>query len=75
MTWLFLLLASAAIATPDDRLVEVTTNNIPGVVLDLRYATANNITGKALYPEAKAYLRPETIRTVSYTHLTLPTKA
>ena len=49
-------------AAPDERLVEVTTNNIPGVVLDLRYATTNNLTGKVLYPEAKAYLRQETIR-------------
>ena len=62
MPWIFLLLASAAMAAPDERLVEVTTNNLPGVVLDLRYATTNNITGKALYPEAKAYLRQETIR-------------
>ena len=49
-------------AAPDERLVEVTPKNVPGVVLDLRYATTNNITGKALYSEAKAYLRPETIR-------------
>jgi D-alanyl-D-alanine dipeptidase len=62
MRWLFLLLASAAIAAADDRLVEVTPENVPGVVLDLRYATTNNITGKVLYPEAKAYLRQETIR-------------
>ena len=62
MVWIFLFLVSAAIAAPDERLVEVTTNNIPGVVLDLRYATTNNITGKILYPEAKAYLRQETIR-------------
>ena len=62
MPWLFLLLASAAIAAPDERLVEVTKENIPGVVLDLRYATTNNITGKVLYTEAKAYLRQETIR-------------
>jgi D-alanyl-D-alanine dipeptidase len=62
MRWLFLLLASAVIAAPDERLVEVTPENVPGVVLDLRYATTNNITGKVLYPEAKAYLRKETIR-------------
>ena len=62
MPWLFLLLASAAIATPDERLVEVTPENVPGVVLDLRYASTNNITGKVLYSEAKAYLRQETIR-------------
>lgn len=62
MRWPFLLLASAAIAAADDRLVEVTPENVPGVVLDLRYATTNNLTGKVLYPEAKAYLRQETIR-------------
>lgn len=62
MRWIFLFLASAALATPDERLVEVTSENIPGVVLDLRYATTNNITGTVLYPEAKAYLRQETIR-------------
>ncbi|MFM8654539.1 MAG: M15 family metallopeptidase, partial [Verrucomicrobiota bacterium] len=62
MPWLFLFLASATMASPDERLVEVTTHNIPGVVLNLRYAGTNNITGKVLYPEAKAYLRQETIR-------------
>ena len=56
MSWLFLLIASAALATPDERLVEVTPETIPGVVLDLRYASTNNITGRPLYPEAKAYL-------------------
>jgi len=63
---LLALLSLAAVslspAAPDERLVEVTANNIPGVVLDLRYAGTNNITGKVLYPEAKAYLREETIR-------------
>jgi len=62
MPWIFLFLASAAMAAADERLVEVTTSNVPGVMLDLRYATTNNITGKVLYPEAKAYLRQETIR-------------
>ena len=62
MIWVFLFLASAGIAAPDERLVEVTADNIPGVVLEMRYATTNNITGKSLYPEAKAYLRRETVR-------------
>lgn len=53
---------SSSPAAPDERLIEVTPENIPGVVLDLRYATTNNITGMVLYPEAKAYLRQETIR-------------
>jgi len=59
---LLLFFAATAMASPDERLVEVTPENVPGVVLDLRYATPNNITGKVLYPEAKAYLRQETIR-------------
>lgn len=53
---------SSSPAAPDERLIEVTPENVPGVVLDLRYATTNNITGMVLYPEAKAYLRQETIR-------------
>ncbi|NDD82086.1 MAG: peptidase M15, partial [Verrucomicrobia bacterium] len=48
MAWLFLLLASAGMAVADERLVEVTPEIIPGLVLDLRYASTNNITGKAL---------------------------
>jgi len=60
---LFLLATvTPASATPDERLIEVTPDNLPGLVLDLRYATTNNITGQALYPMAKAYLRQETIR-------------
>ena len=62
MRWIFLFLASAAIAAPDEQLVEVTPENVSGVVLDLRYATTNNITGKILYPAARAYLRQETIQ-------------
>jgi D-alanyl-D-alanine dipeptidase len=62
MPWIFLALASAVMAAPDERLVEVTPKNVPGVVLDLRYATTNNITGRVLDPQGKAYLRPETIR-------------
>lgn len=61
MPWLFLLLASAALASPDDRLVEVTPERVPGLVLDLRYATVDNITGRPIYPVARAYLRRETI--------------
>jgi D-alanyl-D-alanine dipeptidase len=52
----------SSFAAPDERLVEVTPENVPGVVIELRYATTNNITGQALYPEGKAYLRRETIR-------------
>jgi len=30
---------------------------IPGIVLDIRYATTNNFTGQQLYPFSKCYLR------------------
>ncbi|HSP13792.1 MAG TPA: M15 family metallopeptidase [Thermoanaerobaculia bacterium] len=43
-------------ADPDTRLVDV-ANFIPGVVLDIRYATTNNFMHQQLYPVAKAYLR------------------
>ncbi len=38
------------------KLVDV-TEYLPGVVLDIRYATENNFTGKVLYPEAKSFAR------------------
>jgi len=32
---------------------------IPGLVLDIRYATTNNFTGQQLYPQARCFLRYE----------------
>jgi len=52
------LLIIAGCATPQrpDDLVDV-QKTIPGVVLDIRYATTNNFTGQQLYPFAGCYLR------------------
>ncbi len=41
---------------PEKRLVDLETF-IPGIVLDIRYATTNNFMHQQLYPIAKAYLR------------------
>ncbi|MGZ5493264.1 MAG: M15 family metallopeptidase [Thermoanaerobaculia bacterium] len=41
---------------PDKRLVDL-QSLIPGIVLDIRYATTNNFMHQQLYPAAKAYLR------------------
>jgi zinc D-Ala-D-Ala dipeptidase len=41
---------------PDKRLVDLQTF-VPGIVLDIRYATTNNFMRQKLYPVAKAYLR------------------
>jgi D-alanyl-D-alanine dipeptidase len=41
---------------PEKRLVDLETY-IPGIALDIRYASKNNFTGKRIYPAAKAYLR------------------
>lgn len=53
------LIACASVAhaegKPDD-LVEVQTE-IPDAVLDLRYATADNVTGEVMYPKAVCKLR------------------
>lgn len=40
---------------PDD-FVEL-TKMIPGLVLDIRYATTNNFTGQKVYPNARCFLR------------------
>jgi len=43
-------------AHPENELVEL-KNSIPGIVLDIRYATKNNFTGAPVYTLAKAYAR------------------
>lgn len=60
---LLLLLAAAGCAAPPvqhDRAAIVDILSVePSIVLDIRYATANNFTGRVLYPVAKAKLRRE----------------
>lgn len=41
-------------------LVEVTAENVPGVVLEIRYGTDRNITGRKIYGDGRAWLREET---------------
>lgn len=55
---LTLLAAAAPPAGDASALVDVAPL-IPRAVLDVRYATANNFTGKALYPSARCLLRRE----------------
>ncbi|SET70792.1 M15 family metallopeptidase [Hymenobacter actinosclerus] len=43
-------------ADPDQQLVELAAE-VPGLVLDLRYATPNNLAGRPLYPRARALAR------------------
>lgn len=38
---------------------------LPSAVLDIRYATPDNFTGKTLYPAARCLLRPEVARRLS----------
>jgi D-alanyl-D-alanine dipeptidase len=45
-----------AAADPEKRLVDL-QSFIPGIALDIRYATTNNFMHQQLYPVAKAYLR------------------
>ncbi|MEK7780728.1 MAG: M15 family metallopeptidase [Verrucomicrobiota bacterium] len=49
--------ALAGCVTPNrpDDLVDL-EKAIPGIVLDIRYATTNNFTGQRLYPSAQCYL-------------------
>ena len=46
---------------PNPALVEVTSENVPGVVLEVRYGKEKNITGKKIYPDGCAWLRQEAI--------------
>ena len=47
---------------PAEGLVEVNGHSVPGIVIEMRYATARNITGEKIYPDGRAWLRMETIR-------------
>ena len=44
------------LSNPDNRLVDL-EKAIPGIVLDIRYATPNNFTHQTIYPAPKAFLR------------------
>lgn len=55
-TCLLALVVGCATARRGHDLVDV-QKVIPGVVLDIRYATTNNFTGQKLYPFAGCYLR------------------
>jgi D-alanyl-D-alanine dipeptidase len=46
----------------EKKLIEVTSEKVPGLVLEIRYATEQNITGKKIYTDKRAWLREETIR-------------
>ncbi len=61
---LLLLFAGAGdrVAGFEKKLIEVTSEKVPGLVLEIRYATEQNITGKKIYADKRAWLREETIR-------------
>lgn len=46
----------AILSNPEKELVDL-EKFVPGIVLDIRYATANNFTGTVIYNLAKAYAR------------------
>ncbi len=52
----FASLATLVSGCGPDELVEL-DKFIPGIVLDIRYATTNNFTGQILYPSARCFLR------------------
>jgi zinc D-Ala-D-Ala dipeptidase len=52
------LLAALILAAPPPGLVDAGAR-LPDAVLDIRYATADNLIGRPLYPVARCLLRPE----------------
>ena len=54
--------AGDRVAGSEKKLIEVTSEKVPGLVLEIRYATEQNITGKKIYADKRAWLRVETIR-------------
>ena len=56
VTTLAVVVAGCSTTKSSTDLVDV-QKTIPGIVLDIRYATTNNFTGQQLYPFSKCYLR------------------
>ena len=54
--------AGDRVAGSEKKLIEVNSEKVPGLVLEIRYATEQNITGKKIYADKRAWLREETIR-------------
>lgn len=72
----FLCLASASaclshtVARPATALVEL-DRYVPDVVLDIRYATADNFTGKVVYPDTRCFLAEDAARALRGVQATL----
>ena len=54
--------AGDRVAGSEKKLMEVTSEKVPGLVLEIRYETEQNITGKKIYVDRRAWLSEETIR-------------
>jgi len=63
-SFVILFTISLSNAQHDSSLVEIVKIN-PRILLDMRYATENNFLKKAVYPEAKCFLRFEATRALS----------
>jgi len=60
-------------ADPDSRLVEI-KQYIPGIALDIRYATTNNFTHHKMYTQARAFARLQVVMALKAVEDELKTK-
>lgn len=60
-------------SNPDNELVDL-EKTIPGIVMDIRYATDNNFTGERIYTLAKAYARKPVAEALKKIQADLKTK-
>lgn len=58
---------------PETKLVEI-NKYIPGIALDIRYATTNNFTHKVMYPQARAFARLPVVMALKQVQDELKTK-
>jgi len=64
---------TAVKADPESRLVEI-KQYIPGIALDIRYATTNNFTHRKMYPQARAFARLQVVMALKEVEDELKTK-
>ena len=68
------LAAGCASAAPRKAVLADVSTAVPGVRLDIRYATADNFTKAVVYPAARCLLRPEAAAALAQVQADLQTK-
>lgn len=72
--FLFLALSPFGVFSQSDTCLVEVKDYIPNILLDIKYATENNFTGKKVYPSDRCFLRYSVVKALSNVQKELRTK-